>query len=90
MNPKPKAHRQKQPPQNQNTTTNTPNTPSIALAKQPPNKTITTSDARQLDTFKNWEENQLEEFITTIKLYCHISFSIWQQEHQEPPIAEAA
>lgn len=44
---------------------------------------ITIEDARQLETFKDWNEEQLEELINTLKSFCNISYQIWSKEQQK-------
>lgn len=44
---------------------------------------ITIEDARQLETFKDWNEEQLEELVSTLKSFCNISYQIWSKEQQK-------
>lgn len=44
---------------------------------------ITIEDAHQLETFKDWNEEQLEELISTLKCFCNISYQIWSKEQEK-------
>lgn len=44
---------------------------------------ITIEDAQELETFNDWNEEQLAEFILTLKSFCNISYQIWSKEQQK-------
>lgn len=47
------------------------------------NQGISIVDARQLESFKDWEEEKLNELVTTIKSFCLISFTIWNESKKQ-------
>ena len=44
---------------------------------------ISIEDAQQLDSFKNWDEEQLSELVLTIKTFCRVSYSIWSESNTQ-------
>jgi len=44
---------------------------------------ISIEDAQQLESFRNWNEEQLTELVLTIKTFCRISYSIWSESNTQ-------
>jgi hypothetical protein len=44
---------------------------------------ITIEDAQELESFKDWNKEQLEELISTLKCFCNISYQIWNKEQEK-------
>jgi hypothetical protein len=44
---------------------------------------ISIEDAQQLESFRNWNEEQLSELVLTIKTFCRISYSIWSESNTQ-------
>lgn len=41
---------------------------------------ITPEEVRSLDTFKDWEDEQIEELINTLKVFCAVVYNNWTRD----------